>query len=100
MAHCDAQHIAALAEPSPPPANDFEPHLDQARRNVAHVTERSNAHVDVFGESPSARSASMAGNHRTASGSTTLPAGQDSAEQDNGSEPEPFAGGCTRTHPC
>src|SRR4051812_23432709 len=82
MAHCDAQHIAALAEPSPPPANDFEPHLDRAQRNVAHITESSNAHVDVFGESPSARSASMVGDDRTASGSTTLPAGQDSAEQD------------------
>src|SRR3954471_1859187 len=82
MAHCDAQHIAALSEPSPPPANDFEPHPDQARRDVAHATERSNAHVDVFGESPSARGASMAGDNRTASGSTMLPAGQDSAEQD------------------
>jgi hypothetical protein len=37
MAHCDAQHVAALAEPSPPPANDFEPQPDHAEHDGAHV---------------------------------------------------------------
>jgi hypothetical protein len=26
MAHCDAQHLGSLAEPSLPPANDLQPH--------------------------------------------------------------------------
>src|SRR3954470_19422203 len=70
MAHCDAQHIAGLAEPSPPPANDFEPHPDRAERDGTQVTESPSAHAGVLGESPSVRSGSMAGNRRTASGST------------------------------
>jgi 5-methylcytosine-specific restriction endonuclease McrA len=53
MAHCDAQHIAVLTGPSPPPANDFEPHRDRAERD-AHVTQSSSAHVGVSGQRPTA----------------------------------------------
>src|SRR6185503_12065704 len=59
MAHCDAQHLAAFAEPSPLPANDFEPHPDRAERDGAHVTESSSAHVGVLSENLSASGRSM-----------------------------------------
>ena len=32
MAHCDAQHLGSLAEPSPPPANDLQPHEASAEQ--------------------------------------------------------------------
>jgi len=32
MAHCDAQHLGSLAEPSPPPANDLQPHETSAEQ--------------------------------------------------------------------
>src|SRR6185436_5747605 len=32
MAHCDAQHLGSLAEPSPAPANDLQPHETSAEQ--------------------------------------------------------------------
>ena len=91
MAHCDAQHIAALAEPSPPPANDFEPHPDRAGCDGAHV--------GVSGQGQTAR-ASAGGCESLTPSMSAIHAGQNTPAPDTASSssgtPRPSS---ARPHP-
>jgi len=45
MAHCDARHLGFLAEPSPPPANDLQPHETSAEQQGDGASEDEAARV-------------------------------------------------------